>query len=257
MKRYYILIIPFLLLSVSCLKSKDDIPNTPDPPKQPPVQTVFEWNKIADSAQTSLPLFYNVAEKYYTANNNSSNWVQYWPSAHVLDILVDGFLRTGSASYKTKMEDLLTGMYAKNGNTWINHFYDDMEWMGLASLRAFQATNDNRYKAVVDAVWPDIKNGWSMDLDGGIWWNKDKGSKNACSNGPAAILGARLYKQFGNAADLDMAKQIYNWERSKLFNTTSGAVYDNMDKNGTLQSSPGWIFTYNQGTFFGSGLRVT
>jgi predicted alpha-1,6-mannanase (GH76 family) len=128
--------------------------------------------------------------------------------------------------------------------------------MGLASLRAFQATNDTRYKNVADIVWADIKNGWSSDLGGGIWWNKDRGSKNACSNGPAAILGARVYKQFGATADLDMAKNIYAWEKSKLFNSTVGSVYDNMGKDGIIQTNPGWIFTYNQGTFLGAAYEL-
>ncbi len=253
-QRFFVVVLLFSL--ASCLKSKNDTPSKRDPPKPSPYQTVFEWNKIADSAQSSLPLFYNSGGKFYLANNNSTGWVQYWPTAHTLDVLVDGYLRTGSSGYKTKMDDLLDGMYAKNGNTWINHYYDDMEWMGLASLRAFQATNDTRYKNVADIVWADIKNGWSSDLGGGIWWNKDRGSKNACSNGPAAILGARVYKQFGTAADLDMAKNIYAWEKGKLFNSTVGSVYDNISKDGTVQTNPGWIFTYNQGTFLGAAYEL-
>lgn len=258
----YLIALLVIISFASCLKSKDDIPKSPDPPKPPQHQTVFEWNKIADSAQASLSLFYYPAGRYYLKNNNATpnagddGWVQYWPTAHVLDVLVDGLVRTGTASYKTKMEDLLAGMYIKNGNRWVNHYYDDMEWMGLASLRAFQATNDTRYTDVINVIWPDIKNGWSADLDGGIWWNKDRGSKNACSNGPAAILGARLYKQFGNTADLDFAKQVYSWEKTKLYNATSGAVYDHIDKNGIIQSSPGWIFTYNQGTFLGAAYEL-
>jgi len=255
MYRLNCLLVIFLPLALfSCLKSNDDVP-APAPPK-PPVQTVFDWNKIADSAQLSLPLFYNANGKYYTANNNSTSWTQYWPSAHVLDVLTDAYIRTGSPAHKTRMDDLLTGMYSQNGNKWVNHFYDDMEWMGLASLRAFQATNDNRYKSVLDVVWPDIKNGHTADLDGGVWWNKDRGSKNACSNGPAAILGARMYKQFGNAADLDAAKQIYAWERAKLFNASNGAVYDNVSKEGIVETRPGWIFTYNQGTFLGAAYEL-
>lgn len=256
MNRFFYLIVFLLQVSLfSCLRSKDDVP-PPPPPPPPSGQTVFEWDKIADSAQSSLPLFYNAGGKYYTANNNSSDWTQYWPTAHVLDVLVDAYLRNSSSSIKTKMDDLLTGMKEKNGNTWINHFYDDMEWMGLASLRAFQATNDSKYKDVIDVVWPDIKNGYTSDLGGGVWWNKDKGSKNACSNGPAAILGARMYRQFGNTADLDLAKQIYAWERAKLFNSGNGSIYDNISKDGIVDTRPGMIFTYNQGTFLGAAYEL-
>lgn len=253
-KLFYVMLLLLPPALFSCLKSKDDVPAPP--PAPPSGQTVFEWSKIADSAQSSLPLFYNAGGKYYTVNNNSPDWTQYWPTAHVLDVLVDAYLRTNSASVKSRMDDLLTGMFAKNGNTWVNHFYDDMEWMGLASLRAFQATNDTKYKTIIDVLWPDIRNGYTNDLDGGVWWNKDRGSKNACSNGPAAILGARMYRQFGNTGDLDFSKQVYHWEKAKLYNAVSGAVYDNIDKNGVIQSSPGWVFTYNQGTFLGAAYEL-
>ena len=240
-------------LFAGCLKSKDDPPVTPPPPPPPTEQTVFDWPKIADSAQGSLSYFYNSVGKFYYASNTSSNWVQYWPTAHTLDVLVDAYLRTSSAAVKTQMDNLLSGMYTKNGNTWINHFYDDMEWMTLASLRAYNATNDSKYKDIVDILWADIKNGWSNDLGGGIWWNKDRGSKNACSNGPAAIIAARLYQQFRKDEDLQWAKNIYNWEKTKLYNGLSGAVLDNMSKDGNITN---WIFTYNQGTFAGAAFEL-
>lgn len=248
--RFSILVVTLVLL-FPCSGQK----NLHAPTHTVVLHTAFDWHKIADSAQSSLSKFYNASGKYYTANNNTSNWTQYWPTAHTLDVLTDAYIRTGSASYKTKMDDLLAGMKAQNGNTWINHYYDDMEWMALASLRAYHATRDVKYKDIIDIIWPDIKNGWSNDLGGGVWWNKDKGSKNACSNGPAAIFAARMFEQFGNNADLDLATNIYNWEKSKLFDD-SGCIYDNMDKNGNIQTSPNGIFTYNQGTFAGAAYEL-
>ncbi len=240
----------------SCLKQNEDNPpvvNPPDSTGGTPVIT-YDWSKIADTAQSSMNLFWSPSDKYYLKTNATSEWTAYWPNAHALDILVDGYLRTSSASLKTRMSDLLAGVYAKNGNTWLNYYYDDMEWMALANLRAYAATNDASFKTVTETLWSDIKNGWSSDLGGGIWWRKDNSSKNAPSNLPAAILAARLYQAFGDAADLDWAKNIYAWQKANLYESTSGLVYDNIAADGTKNTS--WKFTYNQGTFIGAALEL-
>ena len=249
--------ISFLLIfSISsCLKQNPDNPPVITPPDSTgnPVVT-YDWNKIADTAQTSMNLFWSPADKYYLKSNTAADWAQYWPNAHALDILTDGYLRTSSANLKTKMSDLISGVYAKNGNTWLNFYYDDMEWMALANLRAYAATNDIAFKNVTDVLWSDIKGGWSDALGGGIWWRKDNSSKNTPSNMPAAILAARLYEAFKNEEDLAWAKKIYDWEKTVMYESATGLVYDNIAADGTKNTS--WKFTYNQGTFIGAALEL-
>lgn len=218
-------------------------------------QVAFEWEKAADSAQHSLVNFYDRASKSYTRTNKTKDWTGYWPTAHTLDVLVDGYLRTKEVQYLSEMSDLLTGMKAKNNGQWINSYYDDMEWMTLATLRAFEATNDSKFKEVNDLLWIEIKDGWSDELGGGIWWSKDKGGKNAVSNGPASIIASRRYKIFGNTGDLEWAKKLYSWERSTLFNV-NGGVWDNINKDGEIKKDVGWIFSYNQGTFLGAAMEL-
>jgi predicted alpha-1,6-mannanase (GH76 family) len=150
------------------------------------------------------------------------------------------------------MDALLNGMYKKNGNKWTNNFYDDMEWMALASLRAYDATKDSKYKDLTDLLWTSIKVGWTTVSGGGIMWEKNSpNSKNACSNGPAIILACRLYKLNGNAVDLDWAKKIYNWQRASLVEAARGVVWD-----GYGNTSEGAIYTYNQGTWLGGALEL-
>jgi predicted alpha-1,6-mannanase (GH76 family) len=253
MKPVYIAFTVLLLMSSSCLKQKPDTPPPAGGGNNPPPLT-FVWNEIADSAHRSLQFFYNASGNYYQTSTTNGAWVNYWPTAHALDVLVDAYLRNPSAGIKTQMDNLLVGMKARNGNTWLNFYYDDMEWMGLACLRAFKATNDVKYKNITDELWIDIKNGWSNDLGGGIWWRKDNVSKNAPSNLPAAILAARLYREFNRPEDLQWAQNIYNWQKTVLYDASSGWVYDNIDKNGNKNTS--WKFTYNQGTWCGAALEL-
>lgn len=241
------------ILFTACLKSKEDV-GTPEPPVTPPPAYKYDWLLIADSSQSSLNSFYNAGAKYYTASNTSNEWTFYWPSAHALDVLADLYLRKPSEAVKTRMSDLLDGVKSKNGNTFINYYYDDMEWMALACLRAYNATSDIKYKEVVDQLWTDIRGGWSTDLGGGLWWRKDNSSKNTPSNMPAAILAARLYKKFNDPDDLVWAKNLYEWQKSVLYDAANGLVYDNISKDGNKNTS--WKFTYNQGTFLGAALEL-
>jgi predicted alpha-1,6-mannanase (GH76 family) len=250
-KKTYLLCILLTLTLSSCLKQK---PDDPPPPGDNTAIATYNWPAIADSAERSLNYFWSASGKYYFKTNAGSEWAQYWPNAHALDVLVDAYLRNPSASLKTQMLDLISGVKAKNGNTMINYYYDDMEWMALACLRAFNATGEIQFKEVTDLLWNDIKNGWSSDLGGGIWWRKDNSSKNTPSNMPAAILAARLYKKFNRAEDLQWAQNIYNWQKQVLYDAASGWVYDNIDKAGVKNTS--WKFTYNQGTFLGAALEL-
>jgi predicted alpha-1,6-mannanase (GH76 family) len=250
------LLLPYmLLLCSSCLKEPvDDGPG----PGAGKASYQFNWPAIADSAQLSFGNFYNAAGKYFNKNNAGDVTFNYWPNAHALDVLVDGYIRKHDDATKTRMSELLDGMKVKNGNTYINHFYDDMEWMTLACLRAFEATGDDRYKATAQLLWNDIKGGWDDVWGGGIHWNKDKSKnyKNTPANAPASIIAARMYQVTQDAADLEWAKKIYQWEKNTLVDPVTGLVWDGINQDGSGTVNKNWKFTYNQGVFIGAGVEL-
>lgn len=229
--------------------SKDD----PVPSNQTPAT---DWNAAADSSSKSLVTsFWNAGGSYFNTDNATNTTFQYWPNGHSLDVLVDAYTRSNDAFYKNYINLWYDGVEAQNGNTFRNDYYDDMEWNALAMLRAYQATNDTRYKDAALQVWEWIKGGWNSNAGGGITWKLGmEYSKNACSNGPACILAARLYQAFGDESNKEWATKIYDWEKATLFNSSTGAVYDNINSNtGIVQN---WIFTYNEGTFIGSAVEL-
>lgn len=215
----------------------------------------IDWNAAADSTSTGLiSNFWNSTSNYFNYTATGTEF-HYWPQAHGLDVLLDAYERTKDESYKSYFDKWFTGVKAKNGNTFLNFFYDDMQWNALSMLRAYNATDDEKYKTATIVLWEDIKTGWNDKGGGGIAWNKDElNSKNACSNGPACILAARLYQQFNDAADLEWATKIYNWEKEVLFNPSNGAIYDNLNASTGVISN--YISTYNQGTFIGSAVEL-
>lgn len=235
----------------SCLKEPVD--DGPGPGVNKPVY-VYNWPKIADSSYNSLIAnFYNAPGKYFNENNSGKTNFNYWPNAHALDVLIDAYLRTNDPQLKVRMDELLAGMKVKNGNTYINHFYDDMEWMALACLRAYEATSDANYKTTAELLWNDIKTGWDDTWGGGLYWNKERKNKNTPANAPASMIASRIYQVNHQPEDLEWAKKIYQWQKTYLVDPSSGLVWDGLDGTGTNKD---WKFTYNQGVFIGAGVEL-
>ena len=247
MKKFCIACIVSIALFSSCTDNST-LPVVPD-------GYTIKWNAAADSSTTGLITnFWNPAKQYFNDATSGSNF-QYWPQAHGLDVLVDAYLRTNDAKYKTYFDQWYAGVQVGNGGSFINYFYDDMEWNALALLRTYSATKDDKFKTAAITVWTDIQTGWNTNGGGGISWNKGSlMSKNACSNGPACILAARLFQQFGDTVNKAWALKIYDWEKSTLFDPSSGAVNDNLNVATGVISN--YVATYNTGTFIGSAVEL-
>jgi len=231
----------------------------------------ISWAAVADSSsRTLVNSFWNSTYGYFNDASDSDSWNgHYWPQAHALDVLVDAYLRSGDEFYKRHMEFWLIGVRAANRNGWNNPYIDDMEWIGLAALRAYQATGIRNFLQAVKDVWDGtdddmenerasygIKKAWTDDGGGGLFWegNRNRHSKNACSNGPAALLAANLYQEFGKPEDKEWAIKIYTWLKETLFDSESGAVYDNLNTRTERVNTR--VFTYNTGTFLGAAVQL-
>ncbi len=218
----------------------------------------FNWNSIADSSSNALiTQFFNKEGRYYNASSEGSTKFNYWPQAHALDVLVDAYTRTKDSRYLAHMNDWFLGVPVKNGNTFLNTYYDDMLWNALAMLRAYDATQDKKWLDATQVLWEDIKLGWSDVQGGGIAWQKKQLSyKNTPANAPAVILAARLYQRLNRPADLDWARKIYDWQLKTLVDPVTGFVYDGINRQNDGKIDKGWKFTYNQGLMIGAGLEL-
>jgi len=175
-------------------------------------------------------------------------------------VVIDAYIRTGNSKYSQLFGEWYEGIKSQNNyqhNTgYRNYYYDDSEWIALTMLRLYDVTKDEKYLNTAKDLWEWIKTGWNDLGGGGIAWENRSHlySKNACSNGPAAILAARLYRITKDESDLEWAKKIYDWEKAHLFNPATGAVYDNLDTRTDQCNTV--TFSYNQGTFLGAGYEL-
>jgi len=216
-----------------------------------------DFAPVADKLQAATYTeFYNSSGAFYNQTNTGNTNFNYWWNAHGVDAILDDYIRTRSDLYKRRMKSLLLGIKANDGGDYPTSYYDDMAWLAIASLRAYENTGDTEYLNAVNALWTDMKTGQHTAQGGALQWNKSApNSFNACTNGPAIILATRLYRVKGTAADLDTAKSIYTWMKNTLVNSTTGEVWDSFDA-GTNVTNKSWIFSYNQGTWIGACLEL-
>lgn len=180
----------------------------------------------------------------------------YWWQAHAVDVLMDGYLRTGDSLYIERIEKLYDGVLKENGGTFIHNWVDDMEWWALALLRLWDVTGDEKYLNNVKEIWEDIKTAWNAHMGGGIAWQKKQlDYKNTPANAPAAMIAFRLYRRFKNPEDLKWGEKIYNWTYENLVDKETGFVWDGMNRLGDGKIDYAWEFTYNQGVFMQAALE--
>nr|WP_285857622.1 glycoside hydrolase family 76 protein [Paenibacillus lautus] len=221
------------------------------------------WDERADLLQEAMYRNYGnpdsgIMDQWFPREHaGAGENFYYWWQVHVLDVLVDAYKRTGKPMYADRMEAFSRSLYKYNGHTFTHNYYDDMEWTALALLRAHQATGSEWYKEQALTLWEDIKTAWNDHCGGGMAWKKDQlDYKNTPANAPAAILAARLYLLERNEEDLIWAKRIYEWNKSRLVDPSTGFVWDGMNRLGDGEIDYDWKFTYCQGVFLGAGVEL-
>lgn len=238
------------------------------------------WQQVASTTSDALISNFwgasfpdNATRYYFNYESNQTNLVNihYWPQAHAMDVVVDAFIRTGEAKYRQLYPLWWDGLPRFNPNAtanpldrWWNAYVDDMEWIVLTQIRMYESTQNPDYFVKAKQMYNDwIVSTWGPEKEepwrGGITWNTEvKKSKNACSNGPAALIACKIYLNYDSCqipdskskADyLKEAVKIYQWERKHLFNPATGAIADRMEAEKGVVGGP---LSYNQGTFLGA-----
>jgi predicted alpha-1,6-mannanase (GH76 family) len=191
---------------------------------------------------------------YFLQNNGGNTSFNYWWMAHGIDSFIDGYQRTRDATYLTRAKNLLHGIQRKNGGGYVNAFYDDMEWLALACLRAYEMTGDTEYLSVSQGLWTQIKTGVTSGL---FSWSTScqPSCKNTIGNTPAIILGARLYGLgLAGEADRTLIETAYANVKAMLVDPATGAVWDGEDlATGAVNQA---TYSYNQGMFIGAALEL-
>lgn len=129
-------------------------------------------------------------------------------------------------------------------------FYDDNQWIAIAFMDAYNRNHQKKYLDTSKMIYRFMMGGLDTVAGGGIYWReKDKTTKNTCSNGPGVLVALQLYKATNDKQYLKAALDIYNWTKSHL-QAPDGVYYDNI-KIPSMQLAKA-TYTYNTGTMLQS-----
>ena len=221
---------------------------------------IKQYNQAAEAAQDALwREFWDEGRKYLrreVPHTNADTGNDYWWFAHAIDVLVDGYERTGDKEYLKRADLVARGVYERNGNSFINDYFDDMDWMALALIRYYDNTSDEFYLDQSKILFREVSEAWSGIAGGGVAWRrKSLNFKNTPSNAPAVILAVRLFERTKEQNYADWAYKIFTWLHNNLRDSETGYIIDGLrDANELIVE--GSAYTYNHGTYIGAASEM-
>ena len=172
----------------------------------------------------------------------------FWQEAEQIEGVEDANDRAGGA-YNSQVTALLNGFSKAHKTDWSWNIYnDDICWAAIAYTRGYQATGNAAFLAIAKNNFDRMfARAWNP-ARGTLFWTTKNTSYNSCIECPAGIAACLLSRALHDDSYLSKAQDLFAWEKTHLFNTSSGAVLDAVDISGKVGT---WASTYNQGTFVG------
>ncbi len=134
-------------------------------------------------------------------------------------------------------------------------YYDDNEWVGIELVRMYESNHNIAALEQAEQIMAFVMAGWQNDPEfacpGGLPFSNAETNtdRNTVTDGPAAELGAQLYRITHEQRYLDFAAMAYAWVRQCLAQP-SGLYADHIERSGEVQPT---LWSYNQGTMIGAG----
>ncbi len=142
----------------------------------------------------------------------------------------------------------MRGVRLRNLTGWVNNYYDDVAWLGLALQRAATLTGI-RKPGALDAIMRRLRFG--RGPSGGMRWRVDDDFVNVPATGPAAIFFARR-------GYLELAASLADWILAHLIDPGTGLVFDGarVNPDGSLRGVERRVYSYCQGVLLGACVEL-
>jgi predicted alpha-1,6-mannanase (GH76 family) len=177
----------------------------------------------------------------------SVQW-HYWWQAHLLDCTLDAYHRAPTQWRRDTVAALTRGVRLRNVTGWVNNYYDDVAWLGLALQRS-AALAGLRRPGAEQAIMHRLRSG--RGPGGGMRWRVGDDFVNVPATGPAAIFYARR----GN---LGIAGSLVDWMLEHLMDPGTGLVLDGarVNPDGSVRTVERAVYSYCQGVLLGACVEL-
>lgn len=200
-----------------------------------------------DAAADALMEFYNEETGLW----DTTGW---WNSGNAMTTMLDYWSRTGSTDHR----DAIANTFEKNKeDDFTNEYLDDTGWWGLAWVRAYDLTGEQRYLEMAVKT-ADYMDSYRDDhCGGGVWWRTDKTYKNAVTNELFIKLSASLHNRIpDDTVHLARAEQTWDWFVDSGMINDEDLINDGLD-NETCENNGDTTWTYNQGIILGGLVELS
>jgi predicted alpha-1,6-mannanase (GH76 family) len=189
-------------------------------------------------------------QRWYRRRTGRWRTTGWWNAANALTAVIGYTQVTGDQRYLAVVGQTFRAAKRRHRD-FINSFYDDNGWWGLAWVAAYDLTGDDRYLGAARTIFANLVTGWDDTCGGGVWWNTDRKYKNAISNELFLALAARLHQRCGTEQDsyLDWARREWDWFQASGLIGASSLVNDGLTAG--CENNGGVTWTYNQGVILG------
>jgi len=207
----------------------------------------------------------DVLQKWYDPTSGLYRSTGWWNSANAITALANYSRVSGSHEYLPVFANTLSAAQTGPGGAagFLNRYYDDEGWWALAWVDAFDLTGDRRYLLAARGIFQDMQGGWeTATCGGGVWWSKDRHSKNAVENelflAVAASLANREPDEPARRQDVNWAQKEWEWFESTGMINDRHLVNDGLDLSDAAHCTNNGkaTWTYNQGVILGALIEL-
>ena len=194
----------------------------------------------------------SVLQRWYSRRTGLWRSTGWWNAANALTAVIGYMSATGDRAYLDVIESTFRAAQRRHPG-FVNEYFDDNGWWGLAWVAAHDLTGRPEYLAAAQAVFRHNQGGWDGTCGGGLWWNTDRRYKNAITNELFLLLAALLAQRADGTADSrgyrDWALRSWQWLDGSGMINPAGLVNDGLTP--ACANNGGITWTYNQGVILG------
>lgn len=142
--------------------------------------------------------------------------------------------------------------YAGHVSDYLRPYYDDMNWMAWALLRADRVLGEPWMVGVAEQLFWTIMGAWDATT-WGVWWDTAHTQKATASNAGPVAVALELYSRTGNVSYAEFAQFVYATWLEHMVDPKTHQVCDHITPDG---ATTWWKFTYNEGLFIQASIAM-